>query len=91
VHRVVSPPTTQDRYSIPFFLGPRLDATVPAIPLPDGLAAEARGIEDDPDNPLLSVYGENALKGWLRAHPRVAERWWSDVLAGSGEHVAEGS
>lgn len=90
VHRVVSPPTTQDRYSIPFFLGPRLDATVPAIPLPNDLAAEARGIEDDPDNPLLSVYGENALKGWLRAHPRVAERWWSDVLAESRERPAEG-
>ena len=82
VHRVVSPPTTQDRYSIPFFLGPRLDATVPAIPLPDDLAAQARGIEDDPDNPLLSVYGANALKGWLRAHPRVAERWWADVVDG---------
>lgn len=76
VHRVVSPPTTQDRYSIPFFLGPRLDAAVP-IPLPPDLAAQARGIEDDPDNPLLAVYGENALKGWLRAHPRVAERWWA--------------
>jgi len=80
VHRVVSPATTQDRYSIPFFLGPRLDATVPAIPLPDDLAAQARGIEDDPANPLLSVYGANALKGWLRAHPRVAERWWTDVI-----------
>lgn len=80
VHRVVSPATTRDRYSIPFFLGPRLDATVPAIPLPEALAAQARGIEDDPDNPLLAVYGDNALKGWLRAHPRVAERWWSDVV-----------
>ena len=90
VHRVVSPPTTQDRYSIPFFLGPRLDATVPAIPLPDDLAAQARGIEDDPDNPLLSEYGANALKGWLRAHPRVAERWWSDVLAASSEQAVVG-
>jgi isopenicillin N synthase-like dioxygenase/ADP-ribose pyrophosphatase YjhB (NUDIX family) len=84
VHRVVSPGTTRDRYSIPFFLGPRLDATVPPIPLPAELASDARGIEDDPDNPLLSVYGENALKGWLRAHPGVAERWWSDVLSDRG-------
>jgi isopenicillin N synthase-like dioxygenase/ADP-ribose pyrophosphatase YjhB (NUDIX family) len=90
VHRVVSPPTTQDRYSIPFFLGPRLDATVPAIPLPDDLAAQARGIEDDPSNPLLSEYGANALKGWLRAHPRVAERWWSDVRAESQTQAGEG-
>lgn len=82
VHRVVSPATTQDRYSIPFFLGPRLDATVPVIPLPDDLAAQARGVDDDPDNPLLSVYGANALKGWLRAHPRVAERWWTDIVDG---------
>jgi len=78
----VSPETTQDRYSIPFFLGPRLDATVPAIPLPSDLAPLARGVADDPQNPLLSVYGENALKGWLRAHPAVAERWWGDVLSG---------
>lgn len=90
VHRVVSPPTTLDRYSIPFFLGPRLDATVPAIPLPDDLAAQARGVEDDPDNLLLSVYGDNALKGWLRAHPRVAERWWSDVLATPSQGEVEG-
>jgi isopenicillin N synthase-like dioxygenase/ADP-ribose pyrophosphatase YjhB (NUDIX family) len=90
VHRVVSPATTQDRYSIPFFLGPRLDATVPEIPLPDSLAAQARGIEDDPDNPLLSEYGANALKGWLRAHPRVADRWWSDVLAESPRRAGEG-
>jgi isopenicillin N synthase-like dioxygenase len=90
VHRVVSPATTQDRYSIPFFLGPRLDATVPSIPLPDDLAGQARGIEDDPSNPLLSEYGANALKGWLRAHPRVAERWWSDVLAASPSRAGEG-
>jgi hypothetical protein len=63
---------------------------VPAIPLPDDLAAQARGIEDDPDNPLLSEYGANALKGWLRAHPRVAERWWSDVLAASSEQAVVG-
>ena len=80
LHRVVSPPTTADRFSIPFFLGPRLDAAVPAIELPAELAAQARGIEADPDNPLLAVYGENALKGWLRAHPGVAQRWWSDVV-----------
>ena len=83
VHRVVSPDTDLDRLSIPFFLGPRLDAEVPRIELPADLAREARGVEDDPANPLLPVYGDNALKGWLRAHPAVAERWWSDVLSTS--------
>ena len=80
-HRVVSPAPDVDRYSAAFFLAPRLDAVVEPLALPAELAARARGISDDPDNPLLSAYGENALLGWLRSHPRVARRWWSDVLA----------
>jgi hypothetical protein len=44
------------------------------------LARRARGITDDPANPLLSGYGANALKGWLRAHPQVAERHHPDLL-----------
>lgn len=79
-HRVVSPGTGVDRYSAAFFLAPRLDAVVEPLTLPAELAARARGISDDPDNPLLAAYGDNALLGWLRSHPRVAERWWSDVL-----------
>ncbi|MHA6757599.1 isopenicillin N synthase family dioxygenase [Streptacidiphilus sp. PAMC 29251] len=82
-HRVVSPRPGVDRYSIPFFLGPRLDAVVEAVTLPPELAARSRGVTDDPDNPLLAAFGEKALVGWLRSHPRVAERWWSDVLAGT--------
>lgn len=78
VHRVVSPDTTQDRISVPFFPGPRLDAVIPQVALPPELAAKARGVEADPDNPMSELYGENVLKGWLRAHPKVAERWWSD-------------
>jgi isopenicillin N synthase-like dioxygenase len=80
-HRVVSPASGVDRYSIPFFLGPRLDAVVEPLTLPAELAARARGVTHDPDNPLLAAFGENALIGWLRSHPRVAERWWSDVSA----------
>ena len=80
-HRVVSPAAGVDRYSIPFFLGPRLDAVVEPLSLPPDLAARARGVTQDPDNPLLAAFGENTLIGWLRSHPRVAARWWSDVLA----------
>lgn len=80
VHRVVSPPTAVDRLSVPFFLAPRLDAVVEPLGLPAELAAQARGVEQDPANPLLSTYGENALKGWLRAHPEAARRWYPDVL-----------
>jgi len=78
-HRVVSPAAGVDRYSIPFFLGPRLDAVVEPLALPPDLAAQARGVTQDPDNPLLAAFGENTLIGWLRSHPRVAARWWSDV------------
>ncbi|MFD9894886.1 isopenicillin N synthase family dioxygenase [Amycolatopsis sp. NPDC059027] len=80
-HRVVSPPSGVERFSVPFFLGPRLDAVVEPLRLPPELAAGARGISDDKDNPLLAAYGENALVGWLRSHPKVAERWWGNVLA----------
>jgi len=80
VHRVVSPPGDVERFSIPYFLGPRLDSVIEQIPLPPELATQARGVDKDPSNPLLTDYGANTLKGWLRAHPKVAERWWSDVL-----------
>ena len=45
------------------------------------LAAQARGAEDDPANPQLTTYGANALKGWLRAHPEVAARYYGDLLS----------
>ncbi|MET9486746.1 2-oxoglutarate and iron-dependent oxygenase domain-containing protein [Nocardia sp. NPDC006630] len=79
-HRVVSPPAGVDRYSVPFFLGPRLDAVVEPLVLPAELAAQARGVSADADNPLLAQFGENAVIGWLRSHPKVAEKWWFDVL-----------
>ncbi|MGZ4603986.1 MAG: isopenicillin N synthase family dioxygenase [Kineosporiaceae bacterium] len=82
-HRVVSP-AGRERFSVPVFLGPRLDAVVQPLQLPPELAREARGVEDDPDNPLLAQYGEKSLIGWLRSHPAVAQRWYADVLAARG-------
>jgi len=79
-HRVISPPAGVERFSIPFFLGPRLDAVVEPLRLPPELAARARGVSDERDNPLLAQFGANALVGWLRSHPKVAERWWSDLV-----------
>jgi isopenicillin N synthase-like dioxygenase len=78
-HRVASPPAGVDRYSAAFFLAPRLDAVVEPMTLPPGLANKTTGISQDPDNPLLAAYGENALMGWLRSHPRVVERWWAGL------------
>lgn len=78
-HRVISPPAGRDRFSVPVFLGPRLDAVVTPLQLPPELAGQAPGVDQDPDNVLRPEFGEKALVGWLRSHPRVAERWWKDV------------
>lgn len=87
VHRVVSPPAGQDRLSIAFFLGAQLDAVVPIYALPEALAREAQGPESDPQNPLLRDVGWNYLKGRLRSHPDVAERYYRDVLRERSEQL----
>ncbi|CCK17565.1 2-Oxobutyrate oxidase, putative [Cronobacter universalis NCTC 9529] len=88
VHRVVSPPADKERLSIAFFLGARLDGVVPVYPLPPELAREAHGPQSDPRNPLLRDVGWNYLKGRLRSHPDVAERYYRDVLRESHELIA---
>jgi isopenicillin N synthase-like dioxygenase len=80
VHRVLSPPEGSERLSIAFFLGAQLDAVVPLYPLPTALLSKARGPASDPDNPLFRDVGWNYLKGRLRSHPDVAQRYYGDVL-----------
>jgi isopenicillin N synthase-like dioxygenase len=80
-HRVISPAYPDDRISVPFFFNPALDTQLPIIELPAELAAEARGVTQDPTNPIHSLYGQNALKSRLRAHPDVAEIHHADLLA----------
>jgi len=80
-HRVVSPRAPHDRISVPFFFNPSLDAELPRIDLPAELAAHARGVAQDPANPIHGLHGENALKSRLRAHPDVAEIWHADLVA----------
>nr|WP_318382552.1 isopenicillin N synthase family oxygenase [uncultured Enterobacter sp.] len=87
VHRVISPEAEKDRLSIAFFLGAQLDAVVPVYTLPEKLAQEARGPESDPHNPLLRDVGWNYLKGRLRSHPDVAERYYRDVLRERSEQL----
>jgi isopenicillin N synthase-like dioxygenase len=60
-----------DRISVPYFFNPRLDAQIPTLTLPAELAARA-GLRADPANPIFAVYGRNAWKSRLRAHPDVA-------------------
>jgi isopenicillin N synthase-like dioxygenase len=78
-HRVRTPPH-EPRYSIPFFYNPRLDAVIDPLPLPPDIASAAPGVVDDAANPLYAVYGDNALKGWIRAHPEVAELHHADLF-----------
>ncbi|MCA1306029.1 isopenicillin N synthase family oxygenase [Microbacterium esteraromaticum] len=79
-HRVLSPRAPHDRISIPFFFNPALDRTLPLIDLPAELAQHARGVTEDPSNPIHSLYGENALKSRLRAHPDVAAIHHTDLV-----------
>lgn len=80
IHRVQSPPEGVDRYSVPFFFSPRLDAVIEEVMLPDEYAAEARGVSDDPTNPMLASFGSNMLKGFARAHPTVTEKFHPELL-----------
>lgn len=80
VHRVVAPPAGAERVSVAYFLGARLDATVPLLRLPPHLAVEARGLTSDPLNPLFRQVGDNYLKGRLRSHPDVARRHYADLV-----------
>ena len=81
IHRVIAPDQGVDRYAVPFFYSPRLDAVIEPVELPAELAAAARGASDDPENPMLSSFGANMLKGFARAHPRVTERFHPQLLA----------
>ncbi len=70
-HRVTL--SARERISVPYFFNPRLDAQFPVLTLPVDLAVHARGVTADPSNErIFSVYGRNAWKSRLRAHPDVA-------------------
>lgn len=62
-----------ERLSVAYFFNPRLDAQLPVLQLPAELAARARGVTDDPSHDrIYAVYGRNAWKSRVRAHPDVA-------------------
>lgn len=77
-HRVVSPQGAVERYSVPFFYNPRLDAVIETVP--GEYLRSAPGIAHDASNPLHAEYGRNELKGWVRAHPAVARRWHPELV-----------
>ncbi|CDS11971.1 hypothetical protein LRAMOSA04167 [Lichtheimia ramosa] len=63
------------RYSLPLFLGPRLDARIPEL-VDDGEPAQE--VTDVKQDQLLQdpIYGVNQINGYLRSHKRVAARWY---------------
>lgn len=79
VHRVITPASGKERYSVPFFFSARLDADIPLLELPPELASQATGPASDPENPLFRDVGVNVLKSRLRSHPDVARRYYADV------------
>jgi isopenicillin N synthase-like dioxygenase len=66
--------------TVSYALGPALDAIVPALPLASQLVRDARGVPDDPADPLLSGYGAYALRHRIAALPQVAERHHPELL-----------
>jgi isopenicillin N synthase-like dioxygenase len=79
-HRVFSPKAPDDRVSVPFFFNPSLNSQVPVIDLPEELRTLSRGVSGEGENPIDGVYGENALRYRLRAHPNVAEIHHADLV-----------
>ena len=82
-HRVLSPPGPQERFSFGHFFSPRLEAVVGELPLPAELEARRRRPAPDPDNPIFAEFGKNSLRGWVRSHPRVAERHYPGLSLAS--------
>ncbi|MER5908654.1 2-oxoglutarate and iron-dependent oxygenase domain-containing protein [Streptomyces mirabilis] len=82
LHRVVRPAPGVNRYSIPFFYNPRLDATMQ--PLPSPYVEGAGGVIDVADNPLFALYGDNVMKGLIRSFPDIVARHHPTLAAAAG-------
>ena len=57
------------------------------LSLPDRNSRHAPIVADDPSDPIFSVYGRNAWKSRLRAHPDVAAAHGYSAGAADGTAV----
>jgi len=88
VHRVIAPgPTSNVRYSIPFFMGLPLDMTVSEIRryIPDHVrqlrgSAGGDAVVSDFLDPRWDSLGESQLRKWIRSHREAGEKWYADVV-----------
>jgi isopenicillin N synthase-like dioxygenase len=76
-HRVNLQSPAIERLSVAYFFNPRLDARIPVLSLPPefGALAARAGMWPDPSDPIFAVYGRNAWKSRMRAHPDVATQY----------------
>ena len=90
-HRVLACGPGATRQSVGFFWSPRLDARLDPVPLPAELSARARGVHGTAQNALLPRFGDNALKGWIRSHPEVADRHHPHLVGTARSGTVAGS
>lgn len=84
-HRVLSPSAGRERLSVAYFFNPKMEATMPRIPLPAELQADAPGGENvRSGDPIFANYGDNWLKFRVRSHPDVAEIHHPDLVGRFG-------
>ncbi|KAJ5718849.1 Oxoglutarate/iron-dependent dioxygenase [Penicillium malachiteum] len=85
-HRVIAP-TSQTRYSIPYFLAVRLDLNlsqlqesaahiVDRVPVSDDRKKRAVDVPSEFLSPLYSCFGEAHLRNRILSHPDVGQRWY---------------
>ncbi|CEJ61961.1 Putative FAD/FMN-containing dehydrogenases [Penicillium brasilianum] len=96
-HRVIAP-TSRTRYSIPYFLGVRLDLTlkelkesaahiVQRIPASDDRKKRAVDVPSEFLSPLYSCFGEAHLRNRILSHPDVGRRWYPELHAKYSQQV----
>ncbi|WP_018019198.1 2OG-Fe(II) oxygenase family protein [Corynebacterium ciconiae] len=79
-HRVLPSLPGTERFSLPFFYSPALDAEIPRITLPPELktGTEEIGVDLDGEE-IYCTNGLNALKSRLRAHPDVTQKYHQHI------------
>ncbi|KAJ5139452.1 Oxoglutarate/iron-dependent dioxygenase [Penicillium atrosanguineum] len=90
-HRVVAP-TSRTQYSIPYFLGVRLDLTldklkepaahiVSCFPTSDNRKKGAIDVPSEFMSPLYACFGEAHLRNRILSHPDVGRRWYPELYS----------